>query len=71
MRCAGPCSIAERLARNIGVAQQARACSRLTLYSAECVEKLSEKGFEQRSEGGFGRYTETKWAFWAAHRVTP
>ena len=30
MRCAGPCSIADRLARNIGVAQQARACSRLT-----------------------------------------
>jgi hypothetical protein len=31
MRCAGPCSIAERLARNIGVAQQAPACSRLTV----------------------------------------
>src|SRR5829696_7596341 len=30
MRCAGPCSIAEGLARNIGVAQQPWACSHLT-----------------------------------------
>jgi hypothetical protein len=31
MRCAGPYSIADRLARNTGVAQQAQACSRLTM----------------------------------------
>jgi len=31
MRCAGTCSIADRLARNIGVAQQTRECSRLTV----------------------------------------
>ena len=27
-------------------------------YSPKCLEKLSEKGFEQRSKHEFGRYTE-------------
>jgi hypothetical protein len=30
----------------------------LQVYSPECLEKLSEKGFEQRSEHGFVRYGE-------------
>ena len=30
-------------------------------YSPECVEKLSEKVSEQPSEGGSGRYEESKW----------
>jgi hypothetical protein len=29
-------------------------------YSPECVAKLSEKGYEQRSDRGFGRCRETK-----------
>src|SRR5829696_3026279 len=28
------------------------------VYSPECVERLSEKGSERGSEGGFGRYEE-------------
>ncbi len=29
----------------------------LTSYSPKCLEKLSEKGYEQRSEREFGQYT--------------
>jgi hypothetical protein len=32
-----------------------------TLYLLKCVEKLSEKGHEQRSEGEFGRVGRQKW----------
>src|SRR5215210_8232827 len=31
-----------------------------TSYSPECVERLSEKGYEQHSERGFGRCREAK-----------
>jgi hypothetical protein len=30
------------------------------LYALECVERLSEKGYKQRSEGGLGRYEEVE-----------
>jgi hypothetical protein len=29
-------------------------------YSPKCPERLSEKGYEQRSGRGFGRYTEAE-----------
>src|SRR5215217_8135141 len=45
MRCAGPCSIADRLARNIGVAQQARACSGLTPLFTEVRGKRKSAKF--------------------------
>ena len=33
-----------------------------TGYSPDCLERLSEKGYEQRSEREFGWYTEAKYA---------
>ncbi len=39
-------------------------------YSPNCLEKLSEKGYEQRSEREFGRYTEEEMGPWVVCRAT-
>jgi hypothetical protein len=39
-------------------------------YSPKCLEKLSEKGYEQRSEREFGRYTEEEIGPWVVCRAT-
>ena len=43
----------------------------VALYSPYyCLEKLSEKGYEQRSEREFGRYTEEEIGPWVVCRAT-
>ena len=42
---------------------------RLEAYSLSCLERLSEKGFGQRSDRGHGRYTEHEEGLWMVCRA--